>query len=512
MGQRGVGEQVLGEVVAEVQQARRTGAVLVQIAGIVGARTSTSCRGRRADDCGTTGGCIAGHPGVLLFIGAAQAGSEIQAFGQVPGALCEQREAVGFDMTVADTVDVVQRTVGRATPDIRLRSVKGEGFVVQVGAEVIGAEHVIEEPAGRRRQAKLLGVLLVLHRNPGVVEDGGVQAVIIARGEIPPAVSADGRQGEVARQRPVGLHRCAALMHGDMLVVVQVDLAVRAVDQCRARCIGPGLVKVGAIDGRPGAEQHAGAGAGIFFVVVADPAQVERFVRLEQQLATEAIARAAVQIVAVEFVLDIAVAAGAIRRKAPGELVIQRAGNRALGLEVAILAHRRFDAAFRGKGRRAGADVDHAGGGVLAEQGALRTTQHFELLDVHQVEYSHAGAAEVNVVDVQADTAFQAIAGRVVAQATDRHAGLARMHVGDVDAGHQLLQILDAIDPLGFQGLAADYAHRGGYVLRAFFAAASRDRHGCQLGIVGRGGFCRDGFRGGAFGRIALGPAGTACQ
>ncbi|MNZ68664.1 hypothetical protein D3C78_869340 [compost metagenome] len=64
-------------------------------------------------------------------------------------------------------------------------------------------------------------------------------------------------------------------MHGDVLVVVQVDLAVRAVDQCRARRIGPALVKIGAIDGRPGVEQHTSAGAGIFFVVVADPAQAE---------------------------------------------------------------------------------------------------------------------------------------------------------------------------------------------------------------------------------------------
>ncbi|MNZ68663.1 hypothetical protein D3C78_869330 [compost metagenome] len=215
---------------------------------------------------------------------------------------------------------------------------------------------------------------------------------------------------------------------------------------------------------------------------------------------------------AVELVLDVTVAAGAIRRKASGQFVIQRAGNRALGLEVSVFAHRRFDAALRGKGRRAGADIDHASGGVLAEQGALRTAQHFELLDVHQVEYGHAGAAEVNVVDVQADTAFQAIAGRVVAQATDRHTGLTRMHVGDVDTGYQLLQILDAIDPLGFQGLAADHAHRRRHILRTFFAAASGNRHGFQLRAVGRGGFSGCGLRGSAFGRIALGPTGAACQ
>ncbi len=30
------------------------------------------------------------------------------------------------------------------------------------------------------------------------------------------------------------------------------------------------------------------------------------------------------------------------------------------------------------------------------------------------------------------------------------------MRIGDVDAGRQLLQILDAVHPLGFQGLAAE--------------------------------------------------------
>ncbi len=106
-------------------------------------------------------------------------------------------------------------------------------------------------------------------------------------------------------------------MHGDVLIVVQIDLAVRAVDQRRAGGIRPRLVEVDAVDGRPGVVQHAGAGAGILFVVVADPAQVEVFVGLEQQLRTEAITRATVQVMTVVFVLDVAVAAGAIGRKRP---------------------------------------------------------------------------------------------------------------------------------------------------------------------------------------------------
>ncbi|VVN47258.1 hypothetical protein PS624_05911 [Pseudomonas fluorescens] len=225
-------------------------------------------------------------------------------------------------------------------------------------------------------------------------------------------------------------------MHGDMLVVVQINLAVRAVDQCCPGRVGARLVQVDAVDGRPGVVEHTGAGAGILFVVVADPAQVEIFIGLEQQLRAEALARAAIQIMAVVFVFDVAVTARAVRRKTPGQLIVERAGNGALGLEITVLAHRGFDAALRGEGWRARADVDHPGGGVFAEQRALWTTQDFELFDVHQVKHRHPRTAQIDVVDVQTNAAFKTIARRVVAKASDRHAGLACVHVGDVDAGH----------------------------------------------------------------------------
>ncbi|CAI8760338.1 hypothetical protein EMIT0196P_150106 [Pseudomonas chlororaphis] len=515
VGQGRVAQQIVGEAVAEVEQARGAGAVLVEVAGVVGPGSPAPGGGRGTGHRGATHWRVAGHPGAFFFIGAAQAGGEVQAFGEVPGALGEQREAVGADMPVADAGDVVQGASGRAIPDVRLGSVIGEGFVIEVGAEVVGAEHVVEETAGRRGQAEFLGPLLIFHRDPGVVAGRHIEAVVVARGEIPPAVGADRGQGEVAGQGPVGLQRGATLEHRDMLVVVQVDLAVCAVDQGGAGRGGPRLVLVDAIDGRPGAVQHSGAGAGIFFVVVADPAQVEVLVGLEQQLATEALARAAVEVMAVVFVLDIAVAAGAIGRKTPGQLVVQRPGNSALGLEVAVLAHRGLDAALGGEARCAGADVDHPGGGVLAEQRALGTAQHFQLLDVHQVEHRHARPSQVDVVDVQPDAAFQAIAGRVVAQAADRHAGLARVHVGDVDARHQLLQILDAIDPLALQGLATDHAHRRRYVLGALLATPRGHGHGFQLAAGGGpGGIGLGRGLGGRFGvgGIAVGPAGATGQ
>ncbi|MCY1402045.1 hypothetical protein D9M71_171770 [compost metagenome] len=269
---------------------------------------------------------------------------------------------------------------------------------------------------------------------------------------------------------------------------IEIDLAVGAIDQCCTRCCSPRLVQVDAINGGAGVEQHTDTGAGVLLVVVTDPAQVEGFAGLVQQLGAKAVTRTAVEVMAVEFVLDIAVAAGPVSREAASQLFTERPGNRALGLEVAIFADRRFDTAFRGETRCTGADIDHPGGGVLTEQCALGASQHLQLFDVHQVENRHPGPAEVDVVDVQADAAFQAITGRVVAQTANRHAGLARMHVGNVDAGHQLLQVLDLVDALAFQGLAINDAHRRGYALRAFFAAAGSHGHSLELRVGAAGG------------------------
>ncbi|MNC27765.1 hypothetical protein D3C75_759520 [compost metagenome] len=155
-----------------------------------------------------------------------------------------------------------------------------------------------------------------------------------------------------------------------------------------------------------------------------------------------------------------------------------------MGLQVAVFTNRLLDAALAVEGGLARGDVEHAGGGVLAEQRTLRAAQHLQLLHVQQVEHRHAGAAEVDVVQVDADAAFQAIAGRVVAQATDRNARLAGMNVGDVGAWHQLLQVLHTVNALAFQGFAVEHADRRGHALRGFFAAAGIDRDGAELGFL----------------------------
>ncbi|MCY1426071.1 hypothetical protein D9M71_418810 [compost metagenome] len=70
MGQGGVCEQVVGDAVAEVQQTRRAGAVLIQIAGIESAGTTAPCCGGRTGYRNATDRCLARDIGVFLFIGA----------------------------------------------------------------------------------------------------------------------------------------------------------------------------------------------------------------------------------------------------------------------------------------------------------------------------------------------------------------------------------------------------------------------------------------------------------
>ncbi len=99
----------------------------------------------------------------------------------MPGALGEQGETVGLDVAVADTANVGQRAAWRAVPDIGLRAVIGEGLIVEIRAEVVRADHVIEELALGRGEAKFLRVLFIFDRNPGVVSRGDVETVVVGR-------------------------------------------------------------------------------------------------------------------------------------------------------------------------------------------------------------------------------------------------------------------------------------------------------------------------------------------
>ena len=65
--------------------------------------------------------------------------------------------------------------------------------------------------------------------------------------------------------------------------------------------------------------------------------------------------------------------------------------------------------------RLCGNDVDDAGGGVLAEQRALRTLEHFDVVDFAKVAVGCADARPIDAVDHHTDRGLQA---RVVTRGT----------------------------------------------------------------------------------------------
>ncbi|MNJ64937.1 hypothetical protein D3C77_609240 [compost metagenome] len=73
------------------------------------------------------------------------------------------------------------------------------------------------------------------------------------------------------------------------------------------------------------------------------------------------------------------------------------------------------------------------------------------------------------------------------------------MHVGHVDARHQLLQVLDAVHALAFQGLAVEHADGGRYALGALFTASGGHGDSLELAVAGLGlgllGCCRLGWQ-----------------
>src|SRR5690606_18486961 len=110
--------------------------------------------------------------------------------------------------------------------------------------------------------------------------------------------------------------------------------------------------------------------------------------------------------------------------------------------ERAVVADREFALRALGIARAPGHDVDHAGGGVLAEHRALRALQYLDALDLAEVAEADAVARPVDAVDHDTDRGFQA---HVVADRTDAaDAGggdRLALGTGHGEAGHQDLHV-----------------------------------------------------------------------
>src|SRR3546814_648234 len=136
-----------------------------------------------------------------------------------------------------------------------------------------------------------------------------------------------------------------------------------------------------------------------------------------------------------------------------------------------------------GVARAPGHDVDHAGGGVLSEYGALRPLQHLDALDLAEVAEADAVARPVDTVDHDADRGLQVHVVADRADAADAGGGdRLALGAGHGEAGHQDLQVLDVVHAGVLDQLLVQHRHRDRAVLQRLLALLRGDGHGVESG------------------------------
>lgn len=225
---------------------------------------------------------------------------------------------------------------------------------------------------------------------------------------------------------------------------------------------------------------------------VADQAQGQRVGRLGEQLAAQGVV---ILVVVPRFSararpgvhMEIAVARAIGEIEADGQLVVdQRPGHFGRTADRAIIADGEFGIAAEGELRLGGQDVDHAGGRRFAEQGALRTLQHLDPLDIAEIAEADAVARAIDAVDHHADRGFEAgiVADRADAADARRGGGFACRR-GHQQARREQREILDVLHPGVLDKLAIDRRDHDRDVLQRLRALAGGDDDVSDIG--GRG-------------------------
>ncbi len=299
------------------------------------------------------------------------------------------------------------------------------------------------------------------------------------------AVRADVRH-RLRAERRVGLERDApALLVGmrDQVLVDGARLVAVAVWQDAG----------GKAGGRRGADD-LGAAIVIAPAIVADQreGQVGRGVGDDH-------AAKAVMLVPVHapvIVRDVADVARVIAVKA-GEAALDRLAHRnvecgARAIFIAVAGEERaLDRAGEYVAGTLGDDVDHAGARVLAEQRALRTTQHFDPVDVNQVAERLAGATVDHAVDDGGDRWLaRDREGRGADPAQEQRLVDRRARLAKVERRHEILRAFEVHCPLRGDLRARDDRHRDRHVLKTLGALLRRDDDFARHGRIGR---ARDG-------------------
>uniref|UniRef100_A0A0N4Z3R7 DUF6285 domain-containing protein n=1 Tax=Parastrongyloides trichosuri TaxID=131310 RepID=A0A0N4Z3R7_PARTI len=189
-------------------------------------------------------------------------------------------------------------------------------------------------------------------------------------------------------------------------------------------------------------------------------------------------------------VLEPALVVAVFASQADQQLVRDRAGDDLGDLEAVVAVDRAGDSGreLTLGARAVGGDVDGAGGGVLAEQGALCAAQYFDAGHVQEGGGELAAATGVGAVDEQADRLLKGQVARRRADAADVDGVVARRGL-DVQVRHRARQGFQVAHVLAGQFLAAGDVDRDRHVLQAFGALARRDQDigdGGGVGLVRR--------------------------
>jgi len=190
----------------------------------------------------------------------------------------------------------------------------------------------------------------------------------------------------------------------------------------------------------------------------------------------DAVHVAVVVAIAVELVERVAVAVEIIAGHPDAERVADREVDHALELNAVVVAviglARRAEAGEIGP---RGAQVDHARGGVAAEQRSLRPAQHFDLRQVVEFAFEQAGAEQRRIVEVDRGGAVAGHADAQVADPADGEAGRGEVGLGERDVGKRQLKIGRGLDLLPLERLGRKRTDRDRNVLQRFRAALGGD-------------------------------------
>ena len=317
-----------------------------------------------------------------------------------------------------------------------------------------------------------------------VVDDRAGRLVDIQQVGLGVVVIAGDRDQSRKAQVPFQLHRLAVvLVVGLGLEVVgEVGVLRTHVDAGLEDRRRDGRVAAQGGVGRQRDERPADRGPAVHIVPAEGGGEVRRWG--PQQLAVQGAEVAAARLVASEDVVHVAFEIVVVGAEPALELVgDDRSGNRAADAVFIVGGGERVQVARQGRGGRAGGDVDQAGGGRLAIEGALRTAQHLDVVDVRQVGEGPGLEGHRHIVHLDRDRRLDADREREGADAADRDRGIDRLfgrsdhqrrrklgQVGEFpDAGrsqlvrtHHLHRLRNVLDVLGaLLGGDDDLVHRG---------------------------------------------------